>query len=82
MWDWSKIVPWIFSGIGLAGTLINAEKNKWGFVFWLVSNLYMTIRFFYIHEYAQSVLFLVYFILAIRGLISWTKKEKQETCEV
>ena len=81
MWDWN-VSNWIFSGVGLAGTLINAEKSKWGFIFWLVSNLYMTIRFFVIQEYAQSALFLCYFALAIRGLFSWTKKEKQEKREV
>jgi nicotinamide riboside transporter PnuC len=69
---------WIMSAVALSGTFMNAERNKWGFVFWLVSNLYMTIRFFVIGEYAQSTLFFIYFILAIRGLFSWTKKENKE----
>jgi nicotinamide riboside transporter PnuC len=72
------ILSWVMSAIALAGTFMNAERNKWGFVFWLVSNLYMTVRFFVIGEYAQSTLFFVYFILAIRGLFSWTKKEGKE----
>ncbi|MGN1043561.1 MAG: nicotinamide mononucleotide transporter [Acutalibacteraceae bacterium] len=86
-WNWFNSVvawwcdPWNFlsgvmSVIALAGTLMNAERNKWGFIFWLCSNLYMSVRFFVIGEYAQGVLFFVYFILAIRGIYSWTKKEK------
>ncbi len=71
-------MSWIMSAIALAGTLMNAERNKWGFAFWLVSNLYMSIRFFVIGEYAQSALFFVYFLLAIRGIFAWTKKEKQD----
>ncbi len=72
--------PWnllsvVMSAIGLAGTITNAERNKWGFAFWLISNLYMSIRFFVIGEYAQSGLFLVYFILAIRGIFSWKRQE-------
>ena len=72
--------PWnllslVMSAIGLVGTITNAERNKWGFAFWLISNLYMSIRFFVIGEYTQSCLFLVYFILAIRGIFSWTKQE-------
>lgn len=72
--------PWnllsaVMSLIGLIGTITNAERNKVGFVFWLVSNLYMSIRFFVIGEYAQSGLFLAYFILAIRGIFSWKKQE-------
>ncbi len=72
------ILSWIMSAIAFAGTVMNAERNKWGFAFWLISNLYMSIRFFVIKEYAQSVLFFIYFILAIRGIFSWTKKEERE----
>ena len=77
--------PWnflsgIMSLVALFGTILNAERNKIGFIFWLISNLYMTIRFFVIGEYAQCILFFVYFLLAIRGIISWGKKEK-ETAE-
>ncbi len=71
------ILSWAMSAIALAGTLINAERNKYGFVFWLISNLYMTVRFFVIGEYAQSVLFFIYFLLAIRGIVSWAKKERK-----
>ena len=38
----------------------------------------MCVRFFKIGEYAQSVLFLIYFLLAIKGVFVWTKKEKNE----
>lgn len=84
-WD---VCSLIMSAVAFTGTIINAEKNKWGFVFWLVSNLYMSIRFFVIKEYFQSILFFAYFILAIRGIFAWSKKEKQQpideksdTCE-
>lgn len=70
------ILNWIMSAVALAGTLMNAERNKYGFVFWLISNLYMTVRFAVIGEYAQMLLFFVYFLLAIRGIVAWTKKEK------
>lgn len=72
------ILSIVMSAIALAGTILNAERNIYGFIFWLISNLYMSIRFFYIGEYAQSVLFLVYFLLAIRGIYAWTKKENAE----
>lgn len=75
--------PWnllsgIMSIIALIGTFMNAERNKIGFIFWLVSNLYMAVRFFIIAEYAQAILFLIYFILAIKGLFVWTKKESSD----
>lgn len=69
------ILSWIMSTVALFGTIWNAEKNKYGFIFWLISNLYMTIRFAVIGEYAQMTLFFIYFLLAIRGLIVWNRKE-------
>ena len=75
--------PWnllsgLMSLIAFIGTIMNAERNKWGFAFWLISNLYMSIRFFVIGEYFQSMLFFAYLILAIRGIFAWTKKETKE----
>lgn len=70
------ILSWIMCGVALAGTIINAERNKYGFVFWGVSNLYMVIRFAVIKEYAQTTLFFIYFLLALRGIYSWSKKER------
>ncbi len=75
---WWDILSWTMSAIALLGTLMNAERNKWGFIFWLGSNLYMTITFWVNGLFAQSVLFFVYFLLAVRGLFSWSKKEKQD----
>ncbi len=80
---WFAASPWnilsvVMSGIAFLGTVMNAERNKIGFIFWLISNLYMSIRFYMIGEYAQCVLFFAYFVLAIRGIFAWTKKEKEE----
>jgi len=71
-----QVLSWIMCAVALTGTIINAERNKYGFAFWVVSNLYMVIRFAVIGEFAQSTLFFIYFLLAIRGLYSWSKKEK------
>lgn len=69
------ILSWLMSAIALTGTIFNAEKNIYGFVFWVVSNLYMVIRFFVIGEFAQMTLFFIYFILAIRGIVVWAHKK-------
>lgn len=69
------ILSWSMSAVALFGTILNAERNIYGFLFWLVSNLYMTIRFAYIGEFAQAVLFFIYFLLAIRGIAAWRKKD-------
>ena len=71
------ILSWLMSAIALAGTVMNSERNKVGFCFWVVSNLYMVIRFAFIGEYAQATLFFIYFLLAVRGICVWSKKEKE-----
>lgn len=73
-----NMLSFVMSVIAFTGTVMNAERNKWGFAFWLISNLYMSIRFFVIGEYSQSILFFAYFVLAIRGVFSWTKKEDDD----
>lgn len=70
------ILSWVMSGIAFAGTLLNAERNKYGFALWMLSNSYMCIRFAVIGEYAQSLLFFSYVLLAVRGIVSWTHKEE------
>lgn len=77
MWT---ILSWIMSCIAFIGTLLNAERNKWGFALWMLSNSYMCVRFAVIGEFAQSLLFFAYVLLAIRGIVSWTHKD-EHICE-
>lgn len=76
----SFVLSWIMSGIALIGTVLNTEMNKWGQAFWIISNLYMCYTDFKAGLYAQSVLFFIYFILAIRGILVWSKKQKEDRC--
>ena len=62
-----QVLSWIMCAVALTGTIINADRNKYGFAFWVVSNLYMVIRFAVIGDFAQMTLFFVYFLLAMRG---------------
>lgn len=70
------MLEWVMSAVALAGTVLNAEKVRAGFWFWLVSNLFWTIYDFQVGAYAQGTLFAVYTVLAIRGLVVWRQKEK------
>lgn len=72
------IITIIVTLISLFGTILNSQRNKWSQVLWAFSNLYWVVYDFKIGAYEQGTLFLAYFILAIRGLIVWTKKEKQD----
>jgi nicotinamide riboside transporter PnuC len=69
------VVTWLISLLALTGTILNAEKRRAGFYLWLITNLFWFIYDFKIGAYAQSALFFAYFLLAIRGLIVWKRKE-------
>lgn len=73
-----EVITWIVSALALTGTILNSNRNKWGFVLWFFTNLFWVIVDFKSGLYAQSALFFAYTLLAVKGIITWTKKEKQD----
>jgi nicotinamide riboside transporter PnuC len=65
------ITSWIFVVIALYGTYLNSNQDKRGFYFWTVSNIAFSLINLENGQLAQSVLFFVYTILAVRGLLMW-----------
>lgn len=74
-----EIITWIISILALTGTILNANRNKYGFILWLITNMYWTVIDFKTGLYAQSALFFAYTILAVKGIITWSKKEKEDS---
>ena len=70
-----ELVTWIVSALALTGTVLNANRNKYGFILWFFTNLFWVIVDFGAGLYAQSALFFAYTLLAVKGMITWTKKE-------
>jgi nicotinamide riboside transporter PnuC len=68
-----EILQWFFVIVSIIGTVLNVYKNNYCFVLWAITNFFWVGINFYKHEYAQSFLFLIYFILAILGLWQWRK---------
>lgn len=64
--------------VSLTGTILNTYRNKWGQAFWCVSNLYWVVYDFKMGAYAQGFLFFVYFLLSVKGMLVWSKKERNE----
>ena len=74
--DWVQISLWLVVFLGIAGNIANVKKKWWCFVLWDICNLYLIVYNFYRQEYAQSFLFLVYFVIATWGLISWFRDKR------
>ena len=74
-----EILTAILTIISIVGVILNIKKLRICFVLWIFSNFSWMIVDFYRGIYAQSVLFFVYFLLAIYGLIEW-KKDDEVVC--
>ena len=62
--------------ISIIATIANAYKKRWCFIVWLFTNLFWCLYDGYKGLYSQSILFLVYFIIAIVGLRKWKSEVK------
>jgi nicotinamide riboside transporter PnuC len=62
---------WAVTGLSIAGVVLNIYQKRICFVIWLVTNAIWCIIDFGRGLYAQAVLFAVYLLLAIWGLLRW-----------
>jgi len=69
---------WIITALSLLGVILNIKKKTACFFIWAVTNAVWCVYDFRIGAYEQSVLFFVYFILAIWGIIEWGKNETKK----
>ena len=62
--------------IAITGVVLNVRRKWQCFLFWGVSNLWWLIHNICIGEYAQAVLFGVFFLLCLYGAIEWESRAK------
>lgn len=66
---------WFFAIIALTGAFLNV-RGKWqGFLFWLISNAWWCWYNFNSDEYAQALLFGLFWFLSLYGIFQWRKKQ-------
>jgi nicotinamide riboside transporter PnuC len=70
-------MSYVIAVLSLIGVILNIKKIKYGFVVWIFTNAYWCIHDFSSGQYAQSGLFFVYFILAVWGVIEWSKGDSK-----
>jgi hypothetical protein len=66
-----KIISWILFSLSVTGNLLVNFKSVWGMVLWLIGSLgwvwYANIK----KENALMLLYIVYSVLNIMGIIMW-----------
>ncbi len=69
-------ISWIVTILSIVGVILNIKKLRICFVIWIVTNGFWMIYDFVNGLYSQSLLFLIYLILAVWGVIEWKRKKK------
>jgi len=59
--------------LSIWGVILNVKKDRRGFAVWMFTNFIWAVIDFQYGLYAQTVLFIVYFFLALWGWLSWKK---------
>lgn len=59
--------------LSLLGTWYLAKKNRYGWFVYVVADIFFVVMFMNQHLYASAILYFVLMILAIKGLVQWTK---------
>lgn len=67
---------WVITALSLIGVVLNIYKRKECFIIWGFTNAVWCVYDYRIGAVEQSVLFFVYFCLAIWGLVQWDKPTK------
>lgn len=66
-------VTWILAAIALVGTVLNIRQDRRCFYLWSVTNSGFAAVNFFIGQYAQALLFAIYFVLSLLGLRQWRR---------
>lgn len=66
-----EMLRWLLAVLSIIGAIMNVQHDRGGFLLWMFTNLCWAVIDFRRRLYAQSFLFVVYFILSFWGWIHW-----------
>lgn len=66
-------IAYIVTIASIIGTVANSFQKRWCFYIWLCTNAFWCIYNIINKQYAQALLYLFNFIMAIIGLVKWKK---------
>jgi nicotinamide riboside transporter PnuC len=69
-------IDWLATVCGLSGVYLLGNKNKVGFILFMIGSLSWAVVGFLIASIAMTVGSLIFFALHLRGFLSWRKTEK------
>ncbi|CAI4043409.1 unnamed protein product [uncultured archaeal virus] len=76
--NWSWLIYWTVTIVALVGVILNIEHDLRCFYIWSFTNAAFAIRTFFLGAFEMTVLFVIYFILALVGIYRWKIKPYKE----
>lgn len=69
-------IDWVAMALSLYAVYLLGNKNKWGFVSFIISNVLWVVVGFMMSSYAVSAGNFVFLLMNTLGLIKWTREAK------
>lgn len=72
---------WLITAIALAGVILNIEHDQRCFFIWFATNAAFAIRTYMLGAYEMTLLFTIYWVLAIVGIYRWRANPHESLVE-
>lgn len=69
------MISWIITFLCIVGSLLNAWKNRWCFLFWSIGNIAWLVIDLMSHNYSRAVLDIFQQIVTTYGAFCWRKDD-------
>ena len=67
------MLEWIITVVAIGGAVLNVLHRPEGFAVWMVTNAALCVVSIRRRRWAQVPLWLVYFAVAVWGVVAWSK---------
>lgn len=73
-----ELISWFATAVAIIGTIANSYKKRFGFYFWLASNVFWV--WFNIHNamYAQAAVYIFNSVMCLIGLKQWKRRDDND----
>ena len=75
--DYVQVMPWILSFMGIGRKWLLGEKNRWGWVLGIATQLLWLVWMGKAETWGFLPLFIVGMVMNVRNFRKWTKEEEE-----
>ena len=66
-----EVLAWVCTVVATVGAVLNARLSIWCFYLWIPTNALWVWYYVDHRQWASAAQFVVYFVIAIHGLVHW-----------